>query len=202
MMLKILKILPLIYIFLIIKVYSEDFLYKKNYKNLDGTYNAIIEIPAGDSIKYEISKDGKNINEKIENSKVRIIDYLPYPFNYGFIPSTILPQNNGSDLLDIIVIGPRVDRGTILKVKPIGTLVLLDKNKIDLKVIAVSLNETSLSNINNINELEKNFIGILDIIKLWTINYKGEILELKRVLKKKDTIEIIENYHKAFLEKN
>ena len=202
MMLKILKILPLIYIFLIIKVYSEDFLYKKNYKNLDGTYNAIIEIPAGDSIKYEISKDGKNINEKIENSKVRIIDYLPYPFNYGFIPSTILPQNNGSDLLDIIVIGPRVDRGTILKVRPIGTLVLLDKNKIDLKVIAVSLNETSLSNINNINELEKNFIGILDIIKLWTINYKGEILELKRVLKKKDTIEIIENYHKAFLEKN
>ena len=201
-MLKILKILPLIYIFLIIKVYSEDFLYKKNYKNLDGTYNAIIEIPAGDSIKYEISKDGKNINEKIENSKVRIIDYLPYPFNYGFIPSTILPQNNGSDLLDIIVIGPRVDRGTILKVRPIGTLVLLDKNKIDLKVIAVSLNETSLSNINNINELEKNFIGILDIIKLWTINYKGEILELKRVLKKKDTIEIIENYHKAFLEKN
>ena len=201
-MLKILKILPLIYIFLIIKVYSEDFLYKKNYKNLDGTYNAIIEIPAGDSIKYEISKDGKNINEKIENSKVRIIDYLPYPFNYGFIPSTILPQNNGSDLLDIIVIGPRVDRGTILKVRPIGTLVLLDKNKIDLKVIAVSLNETSLSNINNINELEKNFIGILDIIKLWIINYKGEILELKRVLKKKDTIEIIENYHKAFLEKN
>ena len=30
----------------------------------------------------------------------------------------------------------------------------------------------------------------------------SEILELKRVLKKKDTIEIIENYHKAFLEKN
>ena len=202
MMLKILKILPLIYIFLIIKVYSEDFLYKKNYKNLDGTYNAIIEIPAGDSIKYEISKDGKNINEQIENSTVRIIDYLPYPFNYGFIPSTILPQNNGSDLLDIIVIGPRVDRGTVLKVKPIGTLVLLDKNKVDLKVIAVSLNKTNLSSINNIKELEKNFIGILDIIKLWVINYKGEILELKRVLKKKDTIEIIENYHKAFLKKN
>ena len=202
MMLKILKILPLIYFFLIIKVYSEDILYKKNYKNLDGTYNAIIEIPAGDSIKYEVSKDGKNINEQIENSKVRIIDYLPYPFNYGFIPSTILPQNNGGDLLDIIVIGPRVDRGTILKVKPIGALVLLDKNKVDLKVIAVSLNETNLSSINNINELEKNFIGILDIIKLWIINYKGEILELKRVLKKKDTIEIIENYHKAFLKKN
>jgi inorganic pyrophosphatase len=201
-MLKILKILPLIYFFLIIKVYSEDILYKKNYKNLDGTYNAIIEIPAGDSIKYEVSKDGKNINEQIENSKVRIIDYLPYPFNYGFIPSTILPQNNGGDLLDIIVIGPRVDRGTILKVKPIGALVLLDKNKVDLKVIAVSLNETNLSSINNINELEKNFIGILDIIKLWIINYKGEILELKRVLKKKDTIEIIENYHKAFLKKN
>ncbi len=201
-MLKILKILPLIYIFLIIKVYSEDFLYKKNYKNLDGTYNAIIEIPAGDSTKYEISKDGKNINEQIENSKVRIIDYLPYPFNYGFIPSTILPQNNSSDLLDIIVIGPRVDRGTILKVKPIGTLVLLDKNKVDLKVIAVSLNKTNLSSINNIKELEKNFIGILDIIKLWVINYEGEILELKRVLKKKDTIEIIENYHKAFLKKN
>ena len=39
------------------------------------------------------------------------------------------------------------------------------------QVFAV-INETDLSNINNIRELRKT-IGILDIIKIWITNYKG-----------------------------
>tara|TARA_B100000902_G_C26960603_1_gene740325 strand:- start:97 stop:711 length:615 start_codon:yes stop_codon:yes gene_type:complete len=201
MIFKIIKIIILLNLFLINLSFSKNLLIDQNLKNLDGTYNAVIEIPAGSSIKYELNKNGDEISEQIENGKIRLINYLPYPFNYGFIPQTVLPSENGGDgdALDVIVLGPRVQKGTILKIKPLGTLISFDNNETDSKVIAVSLNETGLSNINNIRELEENYIGILDIIKTWIINYKGVSIELKRVLNKSGTIDIIESYHQAYL---
>ena len=34
------------------------------------------------------------------------------PFNYGFIPQTVLPSENGGDgdALDVIVLGPRAQK--------------------------------------------------------------------------------------------
>lgn len=201
MIFKIIKIILLLNLFFINLSFSKNLLIDQNFKNLDGTYNAVIEIPAGGSIKYELTKNGDEILEQIENSKIRLINYLPYPFNYGFIPQTFLPSENGGDgdALDVIVLGPRVQKGTILKIKPIGTLISIDNNETDSKVIAVSLNETDLSNINNIRELEENYIGILDIIKIWITNYKGVSIEIKGVLKKSRTIDIIESYHQSYL---
>ncbi len=201
MIFKIIKIILLLNLFLINLSFSKNLLIDQNFKNLDGTYNAVIEIPAGSSIKYELTKNGDEILEQIENGKIRLINYLPYPFNYGFIPQTVLPSENGGDgdALDVIVLGPRAQKGTILKIKPIGTLISIDNNETDSKVIAVSLNETDLSNINNIRELEENYIGILDIIKIWITNYKGVSIEIKRVLNKNGTIDIIESYHQSYL---
>ena len=180
---------------------------KKNYIfdyetfNEDGTINAIVEIPAGTSEKWEVSKDGLEISKEIYNSDTRVIDYLSYPFNYGFIPQTYLSPKLGGDgdPLDIIIIGSNIKRGSAIKAKPIGTLVLLDKNEIDSKVIALMINDTNISKMNSIDDLEKNYIGLMDIIKTWIINYKGESLELKRVLGKTATKEYIQKYHEAFL---
>ena len=103
------------------------------------------------------------------------------------------------DPLDIIIIGSNIKRGSAIKAKPIGTLVLLDKNEIDSKVIALMINDTNISKMNSIDDLEKYYIGLMDIIKIWIINYKGESLELKRVLGKTATKEYIQKYHEAFL---
>ena len=69
-----------------IKIYNED-----------KTINAVIEIPAGTLEKWEISKDGKKIEQEINNSQIRKINYLAYPFNYGFVPQTVIPVEEGGD---------------------------------------------------------------------------------------------------------
>ena len=169
--------------------------------NEDETINAVVEIPAGTLEKWEVSKDGSQIVQQIENNKIRTINYLVYPFNYGFIPQTFLPVEEGGDgdQLDIIIIGPNVERGSILKVKPIGTIIAMNNNEIDSKVVSLAVNNLEISRSNSIDDLEKQYLGLFEIIQIWIENYKGEAIEIKNILGKKATKEYIKKYHESFL---
>ena len=169
--------------------------------NEDETINVVVEIPAGTLEKWEVSKDGSQIVQQIENNKIRTVDYLAYPFNYGFIPQTLLPVEEGGDgdQLDIIIIGSNVERGSVLKVKIIGTIIAMDNNEIDAKVISLAINNLAISRSNSINDLEKRYLGLFEIIKIWIENYKGEAIEIKNILGKKATKRYIDKYHQKFL---
>ena len=171
--------------------------------NQDQTINVVIEIPAGTIEKWEIGKDGIKIEHEISEGKLRKIDYLPYPFNYGFIPQTLLPldKKGDGDPLDVIIIGPSIERGSIIKVKPIGAILVLDNGKIDTKIITLSLNKTNLSKMNTINDIKKNYIGLFDIILVWLKNYKGEVVEIKGMINKQASLEYIQKYHLEFKNK-
>ena len=169
-------------IVLLIGVWSCNILQKKDiialfdYEpiNYDGSINALIEIPAGTLKKWEFNKVSGLIELEIINNKPRIIDYLGYPANYGMIPKTLLAKKNGGDgdPLDIIVIGPPQEKGSVVKCKIIGVLHLIDNLEKDDKLIAV-LHNSTLNNINGIKELDANYNGILEILDLWFTNYKG-----------------------------
>jgi inorganic pyrophosphatase len=173
-----------------IKIYNED-----------KTINAVIEIPAGTLEKWEISKDGKKIEQEIYNSQMRKINYLAYPFNYGFVPQTVIPVEEGGDgdQLDIIIIGPTIKRGSIVKVKPIGAIIAVDNNEIDTKIVSVAVNDLEISRINSINDLKKNYLGLFDIILTWIENYKGEVIEIKNTIGKKATFQYINKHHEKYL---
>ena len=140
----------------------------------DGHVNAIIEVPAGTSQKWELNKLSGEIEQEFIDDKARVINYIGYPGNYGMIPQTLLPKEKGGDgdPLDILVLGPPEDRGSIVKCKVIGVLFLLDQGAQDDKLIAISDN-SPLFHINEIADLTTNYIGVSEIIKLWFTNYKG-----------------------------
>ena len=52
----------------------------------------------------------------------------------------MVPIDGGGDgdPLDIIVIGPSIKRGSIVKVKPIATMIMKDVNELDPKIVAIS----------------------------------------------------------------
>ena len=149
----------------------------KNYDsyNDDGSINALIEIPAGTLEKWEYNKSTRKIELELVNNKPRIINYLGYPANYGMIPKTLLPKNNGGDgdPLDVIVIGPSETKGSIVKCKIIGVLQLIDNSEQDDKLIAISY-KSNLDNVNDISELDANYNGILEILEIWFTNYKED----------------------------
>jgi len=135
---------------------------------------AVIEIPSGSIEKWEMNKKSGEIERDLKNGKPRTIEYLGYPANYGYIPNTLLSKDDGGDgdPLDIIVIGPQAERGDSLRVHILGVLRLLDRGEQDDKLIALS-KEASLQDVNDIDDLENNYPGILSIIETWFEHYKG-----------------------------
>ena len=106
--------------------------------NLDGTVNAVIEIPAGTTAKYETTKDTGMLELEQKNGKPRFVQYLGYPCNYGLIPRSMLPKSKGGDgdPLDVCVLGPTVPIGSVVKARPIGILTLLDSGEVDCGVVS------------------------------------------------------------------
>ena len=159
----------------------------------DSLLQAVIEIPAGTIDKWELNKSNGQLEWEIVNGKPRKFHYLGYPGNYGFIPQTSLSKDHGGDgdPLDVLILGPAVERGSIQKCKIIGVLKLTDHGENDHKIIAVSQN-SEMYIVNDILEMENEFDGVLDIIVIWFKNYKGQsLLKSKGYRGKAEAISII-----------
>ena len=210
------KIISLILIFYFILIFSskaeiiylnkfqltgaKNFIHSYETLNIDGTYNAVVEIPSGTNEKWEVSKDGFNINLEFKNGLPRIINYLSYPGNYGFMPKTLLPADMGGDgdAIDVLILGPSVPRGSVVKIKILGMLEMLDNGEIDNKIIA-ALESSKISRIKSIKSLKIQYPGILEIIKIWFNNYKGVNMKINGFVSKKNAIKFI-NQSKIFYE--
>ncbi len=115
-----------------------NLLYADTYSK-GGLLQGVIEIPAGTNTKYEIDKTTGTIRPDLRDGKPRRINFLPYPVNYGFIPSTRMDPERGGDgdPLDILVLAEHLPSGTLIETIPIGILMLKDLGEWDNKVLAI-----------------------------------------------------------------
>ena len=93
--------------------------------------NVVIEVPlGGEPIKYEIDKpSGAMFVDRFLYTSMR------YPCNYGFVPHTL---SLDGDPIDVMCIGQRaLVPGSVLRVRPIGVLLMEDDGGPDEKIIAV-----------------------------------------------------------------
>ena len=136
--------------------------------------NMVIEIPAGTNQKWEVNKQTGRLEWEQVGDSLRIINYLPYPANYGMIPGTYLPKDLGgdNDPLDIFLLGPSIERGSIQPAKVIGVIKMLDRGEQDDKLIAVDP-QSWFGHVITIEELEDSFPGVSYILKTWLNYYKG-----------------------------
>tara|TARA_B110000977_G_C11085780_1_gene494631 strand:- start:3405 stop:3881 length:477 start_codon:yes stop_codon:yes gene_type:complete len=148
--------------------------------------DVVIEIPKNSRIKYE--KDE-------HTGKIRCDRYLKtpfnYPYNYGYIPNTLAPDN---DPLDVFVLmEDSLYPGTIISVEIIGVLKMIDNGEEDDKLIAIPSKKLNFPKkfTNQHNEL---YINYVDEIKFFLKNYKkleNKVVEVNEYLKKIEAIKII-----------
>ncbi|MGM9095923.1 inorganic diphosphatase, partial [Campylobacter jejuni] len=83
--------------------------------------NAVIEIPYGSSIKYEIDKDsGAIMVDRVMASA------MFYPANYGFIANTLADDG---DPVDILVLNEYpIQAGAVIPCRLIGVLIMEDES--------------------------------------------------------------------------
>lgn len=165
--------------------------YKKN-----DAYQALIEVPSGTTAKWEVNHKSGHIEWEFKKGKPRNVKFLGYPGNYGFIPQSILEKEDGGDgdPLDIIVLGPAVERGTVQEVRILGAIKLLDKGKQDDKIIAIPL-DGPFSDIYSLGEMMRKFPGTIQIVRYWFTGYKGGKMHFMGYMKRKKAEELIEKAH-------
>ena len=155
---------------------EKNFFHEYNTFNNDGTINVIVEIPAGDNDKWELWKKDGSIRWEFQNNSFRKIKYLPYISNYGFVPQTLFSKEIGGDgdPVDVILLGERIERGSVIKGKILGLINMKDEGRLDSKIVAVNQNSFVFNSsiVDNFDDLNANYPGALEIIEIWFQNYK------------------------------
>ncbi|WP_104741134.1 inorganic diphosphatase [Helicobacter suis] len=96
--------------------------------------NAVIEIPYGSRIKYEIDEEsGAVVVDRV------MFTSMVYPANYGFIPHTLSDDGDPADIL--VLNEDPLQAGSVIKCRLIGVLIMEDGGLGDEKLLAVPLSK-------------------------------------------------------------
>ena len=164
------------------------------------TVNVVIEIPKNTNEKWEVSKLDGSLEHEFFMGAPRIINYLPYPINYGMIPRTVLPLQLGGDgdPVDVIVLGDALPRGEVVEAKVLGLIKMKDMGEVDDKVITVYKNSDYFK-FNSIEEFQENNPKIMKNIIEWFQNYKGNsLVKIEGVVSNVEAIGLIKFASKSF----
>ncbi|WBL21796.1 inorganic diphosphatase [Zunongwangia sp. HRR-M8] len=174
--------------------------YNLSARNEDGYYQAVVEIPAGTNSKIEYNHEQQKFLPDQREGIDRLIEFLPYPGNYGFIPSTFSDPEKGGDgdALDVLILGESLQSGTIIPIKPIAILKLLDENEEDDKIIAVpALKKDQIFKAETYKDFLENYPEAKDIIELWFLSYdKDNSIQLKGWGSEKEAEQRIKKWRK------
>ena len=139
-----------------------------------GILNAVIEIPAGSAEKRQYDPATNSFPIDLRNGVPRMIRFLPYPANYGFIPGTKMHKEEGGDgdAVDVFVLCGALPSGTVLEVEAIGIIELLDAGERDDKLIALPVDPALRTvDADDLLELPE---AARDILVTWLLNYDPE----------------------------
>jgi hypothetical protein len=75
--------------------------------------------------------------------------------------------------LDVCEIGSRVhERGSVIHVKALGALGLIDEGEADWKILAIDVTDPMADKLNDLNDVEAHMPGLLDATRDWFRIYK------------------------------
>uniref|UniRef100_A0A8D8VNJ2 inorganic diphosphatase n=3 Tax=Cacopsylla melanoneura TaxID=428564 RepID=A0A8D8VNJ2_9HEMI len=143
----------------------------------DKVFNMIVEVPSMQDEKWELSL-GEYLNP-LRRQDCHLHNL--YMWNYGSFPNTYENPDEsdyftgkGGDgaPIDVIDIGEKqMKRGQVVRVKVLGVLGLISKQKIDWKIIAININDTNAARLNDADDVHKHFPGYLNSTVEWFQHY-------------------------------
>ncbi|MFO0901953.1 MAG: inorganic diphosphatase [Pirellulales bacterium] len=123
-------------------------------KRLPLEFTAVVEIPTGSSVKYELDKTTGLLRlDRILFSAVY------YPANYGFIPQTLAEDD---DPLDVLVLCQEpLAPLTLVDARAIGLMTMVDSGKMDHKVLAVAVDDPEFNGFQEAAEMPPHRLHLL-----------------------------------------
>ena len=155
-------------------------------EHLPQEFTAVIEIPLGSSVKYELDKETGLIKlDRVLYSAVY------YPANYGFIPQTLAEDD---DPLDVLVLCQEaVVPLTLVTPRAIGLMTMIDSGKKDHKILAVATDDPEFNSFREAAEMPPHRLTML---RRFFQDYKqleGKAVEVDEIQPAKTAFPIIED---------
>ena len=155
-------------------------------EHLPHEFNAVIEIPMGSSVKYELDKrTGLLRMDRVLYSAVY------YPANYGFIPQTFAEDD---DPLDVLVLCQEaVAPMTLVTARAIGLMTMIDTGKSDHKILAVAVGDPEFNSFREAGELPGHRLTML---RRFFQDYKfleGKTVEVDEIQPSGEALPVIED---------
>jgi inorganic pyrophosphatase len=153
---------------------------------LPEVFQAIIEIPKGSSLKYEIDKKSGMLRvDRVLSSAVY------YPANYGFIPQTLAEDD---DPLDVLVYSTEaIPPMTLCDARAVGIMSMVDQGAPDHKIVAVLAQDPIYSDFKKASDFPRH---IFKMLKRFFEDYKtleGKGVEVDEVLPAEAAHRVIED---------
>ena len=149
-------------------------------------FNAIIEIPFGASVKYELDK----ISGLIKMDRV-LYSAVYYPANYGFIPQTLAEDD---DPLDVLVLCQEtVVPLTLIHARTIGIITMIDQGEKDHKIIAVATEDPEFNSYREAAEMPSHRLHMLRRFFQDYTQLEGKVVEVDEIQPAKEAYPIIED---------
>jgi inorganic pyrophosphatase len=154
-------------------------------EGLPAEFTAVIEIPMGSSVKYELDKETGMLRlDRVLYSAVY------YPANYGFIQQTLAEDD---DPLDVLVLCQEaVAPLTLVHARAIGLMTMIDSGKKDHKILAVATEDPEYNGFREAIELP---IHRLNMLRRFFQDYKmleGKAVEVDQMEPASAAIPVVE----------
>lgn len=140
------------------------------YDEATGDLNMIVETPRGSRTKFDY--DG-------EQHLFKLADVLPasiaFPYNYGFVPSTLGADRDPLDILVLLEVPMAV--GSLLTARPVGVIEAIQHDKVGKirndRLIAVATHAHVHGNVRSLNELNPMTLDEIEEFFVWYNERKG-----------------------------
>ena len=148
-------------------------------------FYAVIEIPFGSSVKYELDKQSGIIKlDRVLYSAVY------YPANYGFIPQTLAEDD---DPLDVLVLCQEaVVPLTLIHARAIGLMTMIDSGKRDHKIVSVATQDPEFNSYREAAEMPEHRLAMLRRFFLDYKQLEAKSVEVDEILPLKHALPVIE----------
>jgi len=155
-------------------------------ENIPREFLAIIEIPFGSSVKYELDKQSGML--KLDRV---LYSAAYYPANYGFIPQTLAEDD---DPLDVLVFCQEtVVPLTIIHARTIGLMTMVDSGKKDHKIIAVATEDPEFNSYKEASEMPPHRLRMLARFFQDYKQLEGKSVEVDEIESAKEAYPVIED---------
>ena len=162
--------------------------------DLETSFRAVIEIPKGSKVKYELDKrTGFLCVDRVLHSAVH------YPANYGFLPQTFCDDG---DPLDVLVLGQEpVVPLCVLRGRAIGVITMSDEKGQDDKIIAIHIDDPEYAHYRDVGELPPHRLRELERFFLDYKVLEDKVVNVKGLRGRREAVDTVRAAVKLYRER-